>query len=123
MRSLGQLAKLDLEHQLVGPAHESVFPLELGTDSVPIGFVEFESDVGGLIQGFHDGLPAFGVLARLYPFTYFVKSTWFGKFLVAKPEDRSSVGRLLQFRDKLYMQRRRDIEEGKAGDRIDLLQQ
>lgn len=86
------------------------------------GFVESETDVGGLIQGFHEGLPAFGLLARLWPFTYSVKNTYFGKFLVAKPEDESGIGMLMRFRDKLLAERRRDIEEGKAGHRIDLLQ-
>ena len=88
----------------------------------PVGFVESGEDVGGLIQGFHDGLPAFGLLGRLWPFTEKVKSTPLGKFLVAKPEDSSGIGMLMRFRDKLLLQRRRDIEEGKAGDRIDLLQ-
>jgi hypothetical protein len=87
------------------------------------GFVESGTDVGGLIQGFHDGLPAFGLLGRLWPFTYSVKNTWLGeKFLVAKPEDSSGIGMLMRFRDKLLLQRRQDIEEGKAGDRVDLLQ-
>ena len=42
--------------------------------------------------------------------------------MVAKPEDKSGIGMLMRFRDKLLAERRRDIEEGKAGDRIDLLQ-
>ena len=89
----------------------------------PFGFIEKGEDIGGLIQGFHDGLPAFGLLARLWPLTYKLKNTAFiGKFLVAKPEDQSGIGMLMRFRDKLLAQRRRDIEEGKAGDRIDLLQ-
>ncbi|KAF2683162.1 cytochrome P450 [Lentithecium fluviatile CBS 122367] len=85
------------------------------------GFVESESDVGGLIQGFHDGLIPFGLMARLWPFTNFIKKTPLGKALIAKPEDNSGIGMLMQFRDKLLSQRLRDIEEGKA-DRIDLLQ-
>ncbi|KAK3112206.1 hypothetical protein LTR53_011770 [Teratosphaeriaceae sp. CCFEE 6253] len=88
----------------------------------PIGFVESGSDVGELIQGFHDGLPAFGLLARLWPFTYWVKRTWLGKYLVAKPEDKTGIGMLMRFRDKLLAQRRVDIEQGKAGHRVDLLQ-
>ena len=87
------------------------------------GFVDSGEDVGGLIQGFHDGLPAFGLLGRLWPLTYSLKNTAFGeKFLVAKPEDQSGIGMLMRFRDKLLAQRRKDIEEGEAGDRIDLLQ-
>ncbi len=89
----------------------------------PIGFIEQGEDVGGLIRGFHEGLPAFGLMGRLWPFTYRVKNTRLGeKFLVAKPEDESGIGMLMRFRDKLLAQRRRDIEEGKAGDRLDLLQ-
>lgn len=87
-----------------------------------IGFVESGTDVGGLIQGFHDGLPAFGLMGRLWPLTYTLKNTFLEKYMVAKPEDKSGIGMLMRFRDKLLAQRRRDIEEGKAGDRIDLLQ-
>ena len=45
----------------------------------PFGFVESGSDVGGLIQGFHDGLLPFGLMARLWPFTHWIKSTWVGE--------------------------------------------
>jgi len=87
------------------------------------GFVESGSDVGGLIQGFHDGLPAFGLMARLYPFTNWVKNTSFGeKYLVAKPEDESGIGTLMRFRDKLIAERQRDIAAGKTISRTDLLQ-
>jgi hypothetical protein len=54
----------------------------------PFGFIDSGSDVGGLIQGFHDGLLPFGLMARLWPFTNFIKKTPLGKYLVAKPEDR-----------------------------------
>lgn len=88
----------------------------------PFGFVEKGSDVAGLIQGFHDGLPAFGLMARLWPFTRWIKTTWVGeKYLVAKPEDDSGIGTLMRYRDKLITQRQKDLEEGKVG-RIDFLQ-
>ncbi|KAH4074020.1 hypothetical protein HBH70_113370 [Parastagonospora nodorum] len=87
----------------------------------PFGFVESGSDVGGLIQGFHDGLVPFGLMARLWPFTNFIKKTPLGKYLIAKPEDDSGIGMLMRFRDKLMHQRLRDIEEGKVN-RVDLLQ-
>lgn len=89
----------------------------------PFGFIETESDVGGLIQGFHDGLPAFGLMARLHPFTTWIKTTWVGKkYLVARPEHDSGIGTLMRFRDKLLEQRMKDIEAGTTGGRIDLLQ-
>ena len=89
----------------------------------PFGFVESATDVGGLIQGFHDGLPAFGFLSRMHPFTSWVKSTWVGeKYLVAKPEDESGIGTLMRFRDRLLDKRIKDIEAGATGGRIDLLQ-
>lgn len=87
----------------------------------PFGFVEQETDVGGLIQGFHDGLLPFGLMARLWPFTDFVKKTLLGKYLVAKPEDNSGIGMLMRFRDGLIKQRLKDLEEGKI-ERVDLLQ-
>lgn len=77
------------------------------------GFIEQGKDVEGLIQGFHDGLVPFGIMARLYPFTEWVKNTWFGeKYLVASPEQESGIGVLMRSRDKLIAQRFRDIETG-----------
>lgn len=88
----------------------------------PIGFVEKGEDIGGLIQGFHDGLPAFGLMCRLYPFTEWMKTTFLGKYMVAKPEDDSGVGVLMRFRDKLIEERLAAIKTGKSTGRIDLLQ-
>ena len=89
----------------------------------PFGFVESGTDVGGLIQGFHDALPIFGFMARLYPFTNFMKKTWLGKrYLVAKPEDQSGMGTLMRFRDKLLEKRMQDIEAGVTTGRTDFLQ-
>ncbi|KAI9371382.1 cytochrome P450 [Aspergillus egyptiacus] len=88
----------------------------------PFGFVEKGEDVGGLIQGFHDGLPAFGLLARLHPFTSWMKTTFLKKYLVAKPEDDSGIGVLMRFRDSLINQRIEDLKNTKEIGRIDLLQ-
>ena len=87
------------------------------------GFVKSGTDVGGLIKGFYDGIVSFGILGRLYPFTNWIKATWIGdKYLVARPEQVSGIGALMRFRDKLVDQRTADVQEGKLGDRIDLLQ-
>ncbi|KAL4983507.1 cytochrome P450 [Aspergillus falconensis] len=88
----------------------------------PFGFVEKGEDVGGLIQGFHDGLPAFGLLARLHPFTSWMKTTFLKKYLVAKPEDNSGIGVLMRFRDSLIEKRVQDLKSNKEIGRIDLLQ-
>ncbi|KAJ5409605.1 uncharacterized protein N7487_003964 [Penicillium crustosum] len=88
----------------------------------PFGFIEKGEDIGGLIQGFHDGLPAFGLLARLHPFTSWIKTTFLKKYLVAKPEDNSGIGVLMRFRDRLIDQRIKDIQDGRKSDRTDLLQ-
>ncbi|KAE8349189.1 cytochrome P450 [Aspergillus coremiiformis] len=88
----------------------------------PIGFIEQGKDVGGLIQGFHDGLPAFGLLARLHPLTSWVKTTFLKKYLIAKPEDNTGIGVLMRFRDRLIDQRFREIAEGKDVGQVDLLQ-
>ncbi|KAL4967586.1 cytochrome P450 [Aspergillus stella-maris] len=88
----------------------------------PFGFVEKGEDVGGLIQGFHDGLPAFGLLARLHPFTSWIKTTFLKKYLVAKPEDDSGIGVLMRFRDSLIQKRVEDLKTTQDLGRIDLLQ-
>ncbi|KAJ5682561.1 hypothetical protein N7462_005726 [Penicillium macrosclerotiorum] len=88
----------------------------------PFGFIEKGEDIGGLIQGFHDGLPAFGMLARLHPFTSWMKTTFMKKYLVATPQDDSGIGVLMRFRDRLIDERVDTIKNGKKIDRIDLLQ-
>lgn len=88
----------------------------------PFGFVEQGADIGGLIKGFHDGLPAFGILARLHPFTTWVKTTFLGEYLVAKPEDASGIGTLMRFRDRLIKERVENMAAGTTDGRIDLLQ-
>ncbi|KAF9873690.1 hypothetical protein CkaCkLH20_08800 [Colletotrichum karsti] len=88
----------------------------------PFGFIEQEKDVEGLIQGFHDGLVPFGIMARCWPFTNWMKSTFLGKYMVASPEQDSGIGTLMRFRDRLIAQRFEDIEKGNTNGRIDLLQ-
>ena len=90
----------------------------------PFGFVESGTDIGGLIQAFHDGLPLFGVVSRLYPFTEWIKSTWLGeKYFVVTPEHKSGFGTIMRFRDRLINERIEDIKMGKASGRVDLIQQ
>ncbi|KAL0935890.1 flavonoid 3',5'-hydroxylase [Colletotrichum truncatum] len=86
------------------------------------GFIDEEKDVAGLIQGFHDGLLPFGIMARCWPFTTWIKSTFLAKYLVASPEQDSGIGTLMRFRDRLIAQRLRDIEEGTTKGRVDFLQ-
>ncbi|KAI1343777.1 cytochrome P450 [Xylariaceae sp. FL0016] len=88
----------------------------------PFGFVEQGRDVDGLMRGFHDGTLAFGLLARLYPFTNWVKGTFLGKYLVANAEQDTGVGVLMRFRDRLIKQRLEDIKKGDLKGRVDLLQ-
>lgn len=62
-------------------------------------------------------------MARLYPFTNWVKSTWLGdRYLVARPEQDSGVGALMRFRDGLVDQRLRAVAKGTTDGRVDLLQ-
>ena len=112
--------KFDFAPWAVYMAYDIISEVGFGA---PFGFVEQATDVGGLIQGFHDGLPAFGFLARMHAFTAFVKCTWVGeRYLVAKPEDDSGIGKLMRFRDRLLSKRLRDIEAGTTDGRFDLLQ-
>ncbi|KAI5201748.1 hypothetical protein AUEXF2481DRAFT_694334 [Aureobasidium subglaciale EXF-2481] len=112
--------KVDFAPWAVYMAYDVISEVGFGA---PFGFIESGSDVAGLIQGFHEGLVPFGLMARLYPFTNWVKSTSFGdKHLVARPEQQSGIGTLMRFRDKLIDQRRKDIEAGNTNGRIDLLQ-
>lgn len=90
----------------------------------PLGFVESGDDVGGLIQGFHEGLRPFGLLSRMYPFTAWIKTTPLARYLVATPDTPSGIGVLMRWRDKLLADRLRELEEGDYGskDRADLMQ-
>lgn len=86
---------------------------ELGFGA-PFGFVATGSDVGGLIKGLHELLPVSGILARLHPFTAWIKETWVDKrYLVVTPEFKTGVGPLMRFRHKVVDQRIKAIEDGK----------
>lgn len=61
-------------------------------------------------------------MARLYPFTNWIKSTFLRKYLVASPEQDSGVGTLMRFRDRLIEERYQNIEAGTTKGRTDLLQ-
>ncbi|KAH9983575.1 flavonoid 3',5'-hydroxylase [Xylariaceae sp. FL0662B] len=112
--------KFDFAPWAVYMAYDIISEIGFGE---PFGFIDQGKDVEGLIQGFHDGATPFGVMARLYPFTNWVKSTWVGdKYLVARPEQKSGIGTLMRFRDRLIEQRYKDIEAGNTKGRIDLLQ-
>lgn len=78
-----------------------------------IGFIKQGEDVAGLVQANHVGLPVFGFMSRLYPFTTWIKDTWFGKkYLVASAEQDNGFGVMLRFRDKLLAER---LEKNGAG--------
>lgn len=93
----------------------------------PFGFIAEGKDVGGLIKGITDGLPMFGMAARLYPVTYWAKSTALGsRLLIPSSKDKSGFGTLMRFRDELYEKRlvelRENKEAGRENGRVDLLQ-
>ncbi|KAG9671142.1 flavonoid 3',5'-hydroxylase, partial [Aureobasidium melanogenum] len=112
--------KLDFAPWAVYMAYDVISEVGFGA---PFGFIKSGSDVAGLIKGLHEGLVPFGLMARLYPFTGWIKRTAFGdKYLVARPEQESGIGTLMRFRDKLIEQRRKDIGTGNTNGRIDLLQ-
>ncbi|ROT39950.1 flavonoid 3',5'-hydroxylase [Sodiomyces alkalinus F11] len=111
--------KLDFAPWAVYMAYDVISSVGFGA---PVGFIEKGEDVSGLIQAFHDGLVPFGLMARLYPFTNWVKSTFLGKYLVASPEQDSGIGILMRFRDRLIEQRFQDIKAGTTNGRFDLLQ-
>ncbi|KAG7122389.1 Cytochrome monooxygenase gsfF like protein [Verticillium longisporum] len=111
--------KFDFAPWAVYMAYDVISEVGFGA---PFGFVEQGKDVEGLIQGFHDGLVPFGIMARCYPFTNWVKSTFLGKYLVASPEQDSGIGTLMRFRDRLITKRFNDIKAGTTDGRIDLLQ-
>ncbi|KXX82964.1 Pisatin demethylase [Madurella mycetomatis] len=85
------------------------------------GFVEQGRDVNGLIRSMHDGVLPFGIMARMYPLTRWLKGTWLKRYLVATPQHKGGFGAMLRVREELVARRLRDIEEGKKP-RVDLLQ-
>ena len=89
----------------------------------PFGFIKTTTDVNGLIKEYRAGLPLAGVLMRLYPFTQWIRDTWFGKkFMIISPKDKSGWGFLMRFRDQLIDRRRKELKDGTFDGRTDLLQ-
>ncbi|KAF4124075.1 LOW QUALITY PROTEIN: Cytochrome P450 [Geosmithia morbida] len=88
----------------------------------PLGLMEEGNDIGGPTQGIHDGLVMLGIVARLYPFADWIKTTSLAEYLVSSPEQESGIGTLTRFHDRLIQQLREDIRNGTAGERMDLLQ-
>lgn len=90
----------------------------------PVGFVHQGKDIDGLIQSFHDGLPIFGVMGRLYPFTKWIKETWVADaFMVPKPGDSTGIGNIMKFRDNLLEERiKENNNPSNKAESTDLLQ-
>ncbi|KAF4632208.1 hypothetical protein G7Y89_g5919 [Cudoniella acicularis] len=88
----------------------------------PLGFIEEGKDIGGLIESIHASWMPLNVFSRLYPFTEWLKTTWFKSMLVATPKKKNGVGVLMRWRDKLLEQRLRDLEQGKKKERVDIMQ-
>lgn len=62
-------------------------------------------------------------MTRLSPLTKWIKSTRVGqKHLMGGLEDKTGLGVVMRFRDKLVDQRIEDIKAGGTDKRIDLLQ-
>jgi cytochrome P450 len=112
--------KFDFAPWAVYMAYDVISEVGFGA---PFGFIKEGKDVGGLIEGFHVGMVRFGILARLWPFTSWMKTTFLAKYLVATPEQESGIGAVMRFRDNLLAQRLADNERTATGSkRIDLLQ-
>ena len=78
--------------------------------------------MGGLIANLRDGFLSFGILARLYPLTGWIKKTWLGQILIAGPEDETGIGALMRFRDEFIDRRIDEIESGTVKSRAHILQ-
>ncbi|KAL0636450.1 hypothetical protein Q9L58_004599 [Maublancomyces gigas] len=90
----------------------------------PVGFVQRGKDIDGLIQSFHDGLPIFGIMGRLYPLTKWIKKTWISDaYMVPKPGDNTGIGNIMRFRDNMLQERiNENNNPSKKVERTDLLQ-
>jgi cytochrome P450 len=88
-----------------------------------LGFTSKGYDIDNLIRSFHEGLPAFGFLCRLHPFTKWIKSTWVAdKYMIPKSGDPSGIGNIMKFRDDLIEERLEDNKKNPKNKRHDLLQ-
>lgn len=88
----------------------------------PIGFIEQGGDTNGLVNSVRTGMWHFGIMAKLYPFVELVKKTFLARYLVSTPEQKSGMGTLMRFRDRLIEKRYEDIKGGATASRYDLLQ-
>lgn len=88
-----------------------------------LGFTSKGYDIDNLIRSFHEGLPAFGLLCRLHPFTKWIKNTWLAeKYMIPKSGDASGIGNIMKFRDDLIDERVEENKKNPSNNHNDLLQ-
>ena len=87
-----------------------------------LGFVDSGRDIFQLIRSFEVGMSFLGPLAKMYPFTQRVLSSWIGRtFLMPSEKDKLGFGAMMRVAHELFQQRLEDLEHHRAV-RPDLLQ-
>ncbi|KAJ6008082.1 P450 monooxygenase [Penicillium herquei] len=80
----------------------------------PLGFIDNESDVGGLIKAFRVGSVAFGTAGRLYPFFVWLSKTWLRKYLLVRPEQTQGFGVVFKQAKIILDERTKALAEGRT---------
>ncbi|RPA86872.1 cytochrome P450 [Ascobolus immersus RN42] len=81
----------------------------------PLGFVETNSDVFGLLKMFQQGIPITAVFTKLPTLAWFFRVTGLKGLLKPKPNQNFGIGGLMHFKDKLLAERYEEFKKGNGG--------
>ncbi|RPA85284.1 putative cytochrome P450 monooxygenase [Ascobolus immersus RN42] len=90
-------------------AYDVVSELAFGK---PFGFVKAASDVAGLIHSLHITMPGAGILQRIPSLADVLSLPILEKKMMPNPTDKTGIGAIMGFRNKLIRKR---IESGESG--------
>ncbi|KAJ5721021.1 P450 monooxygenase [Penicillium malachiteum] len=80
----------------------------------PLGFIDNECDVKGLMNAFQVGALAFGVAGRLYKFFTWLPQTWLRRYLVVRPEQTQGFGVVFKQAKTILDERTKNLAEGRT---------
>ncbi|KAJ5721031.1 P450 monooxygenase [Penicillium malachiteum] len=80
----------------------------------PLGFIDTESDVGGLMKAFRVGSVALGLAGRLHTFFSWLPQTWLRRYILVQPEQTQGFGVIFKQAKSILHERTQALAEGRT---------